>query len=917
MSSRDSIRSKLQRAIVFTTAAVLGLTCAVFIVFEWRGLLAAETRAALNIARLAADASSGMLAFRNQAEATKLLSAFQSEPDVRTAALYDATGKLFAEYHVADADRATPTVPQNDGLRIADQRLVLFQPVIEDGKRFGTLYLKFDLRDMYARLWRYGSTAILIFLGALAGAFAIGHVLQKKIAGPILSLARIAQSISRERDYGARAERMRGGELEVLTTAFNQMLDTIQEQQGRLRTELAERERAQKAEARERQLLATTLASIGDGVIVADARGCVASLNAEAERLTGWNSADAAGRPLPEIFRIINEASRQPAENPVEKVLRLGAIVGLANHTILIRRDGSEIPIDDSAAPIRQAGGAINGVVLVFRDFTERKHAEQVMQESATRDRARAAELQAIMEAVPAAIWISRDRDCRVITGNRASFELLRLSPPENPSLSAPEGERPANFEVRCNGRLLRPDELPVQRAARGEEVRDLEEEIRFSDGASRYMIGNATPLRDEHGEVCGAVAAFVDITERKRAEEDLRRAHTLLETLLKTAPVGFAYLDRELRFVTINTRLAEMNGLPAASHIGKFVSEIVPTLAPAVHTVTTNILATGEPVKDHEFEGDTPLAPGVQRFWNESWFPVRDDPAGAITGFGVVVEEITERKQAEVALREAHAQLASRAVHLEKLVNERTAKLQETIGDLETFSYSIVHDLRAPLRAMQNFARLLVEECGPVNETAQDYANRITTAAERMDRLIQEVLNYSRVARAELPLAPVNTAALVRSIVETYPALQPPRAQVELNGNLPPVHANEAALTQCISNLLGNAVKFIAPGVTPHVRVWGETVGHRVRLHFQDNGIGIEREAHEKIFQMFQRLSKRYEGTGIGLTIVKKAIEKMGGTVGLESEPGKGSTFSLELDSVRVSPPIAAAPDSSNTAAS
>jgi signal transduction histidine kinase len=258
---------------------------------------------------------------------------------------------------------------------------------------------------------------------------------------------------------------------------------------------------------------------------------------------------------------------------------------------------------------------------------------------------------------------------------------------------------------------------------------------------------------------------------------------------------------------------------------------------------------------------------------------------------------DVTERKRAEEALRSAHDQLASRAVHLERLVEERTSKLNETIGDLEAFSYSIVHDLRAPLRAMANFARLLVAECGPISTTSNDYANRISTAAERMDMLIQDVLSYSRVARIDLPLAALDVGVLLRGMLETYPAFQPPHAHVELEGDFPRVRANEAALTQCISNLLGNAVKFVAPGVTPRVRVWAETRDERVRLFFQDNGIGIEKEAHENIFKMFHRLSKRYEGTGVGLSIVKKAVEKMRGKVGVESEPGKGSTFWLELE--------------------
>ena len=229
----------------------------------------------------------------------------------------------------------------------------------------------------------------------------------------------------------------------------------------------------------------------------------------------------------------------------------------------------------------------------------------------------------------------------------------------------------------------------------------------------------------------------------------------------------------------------------------------------------------------------------------------------------------------------------------------ERTADLRESIAELESFSYSISHDLRAPLRAMQSFALILAEECGgQVSPAGKDYIRRIATSADRMDRLVQDVLSYSRVALTELPLARVDVEKLLRGILESYPVFQAPAAQIELEGRFPPVLGAEAFLTQCLSNLLGNAVKFVAPGVVPQVRVWAETGldGKRVRLLFKDNGLGIETGAHEIIFKMFQRASTSYEGTGIGLAIVKKSVERMGGTVGLESKLGHGSTFWLEL---------------------
>jgi signal transduction histidine kinase len=189
------------------------------------------------------------------------------------------------------------------------------------------------------------------------------------------------------------------------------------------------------------------------------------------------------------------------------------------------------------------------------------------------------------------------------------------------------------------------------------------------------------------------------------------------------------------------------------------------------------------------------------------------------------------ERKQVEDALKrtqealhESERQLRKWNSELERRVAERTASLEETISDLEDFSHSITHDLRAPLRAIRSFAQILGEECLSCGRpAAQDHIHRITSAAARMDKLIQDVLQYSRLARSELRLAPVDVQELLRGIIETYPAFQPPQVEIQIEGPLPRVLGNEAALTQCFSNLLGNAAKFVAPGTRPQVRIWAE----------------------------------------------------------------------------------------------
>ena len=240
-----------------------------------------------------------------------------------------------------------------------------------------------------------------------------------------------------------------------------------------------------------------------------------------------------------------------------------------------------------------------------------------------------------------------------------------------------------------------------------------------------------------------------------------------------------------------------------------------------------------------------------------------------------------------------------SAAEALEEQVAERTAKLQETIADLEAFSYSVSHDLRTHVGTLRGLALLLQRDsAGQINDKGKRYLDGIIATAGRMDRFIEDILILSRVARDDSNLQPLDVERIVRSVIGSSPAFQPPRAEIQLRAPLPLVLGHETALTQCISNLLSNAVKFVAPGTLPRIRVWVERRPEYVRLWFCDNGIGIAPRDHTQLFGAFQRLDSSYEGTGLGLAIVKRAAERMGGCVGVESELGKGSRFWVHLKS-------------------
>ena len=256
----------------------------------------------------------------------------------------------------------------------------------------------------------------------------------------------------------------------------------------------------------------------------------------------------------------------------------------------------------------------------------------------------------------------------------------------------------------------------------------------------------------------------------------------------------------------------------------------------------------------------------------------------------------IAERRRARLVLAEHRDQL-------EKLVESRTAKLSDMVSELEGFSYSITHDMRGPLRAMQNFATLLEEQLEPnVPASGREYLRRIRDAAKRLDLLIQDSLDYSRVVREDLPLQEVDLGTLVRGLLESYPNLHSSEADIDLQLDGIRVVGNQSGLVQCFSNLLGNAVKFVAPGVRPRVRVFAERKNDKIKVWVTDNGIGIPAVATDKLFGMFQRMHRQseYPGTGIGLAIVRKAVERMNGSVGFESQEGKGSRFWVELPAAK-----------------
>ncbi len=815
---------------------------------------------------------------------------------------------------------------------------------------------------------------------------------------------------------------------------------------------------AREALLREKELLATTLASIGDAVVVTDAEGRVTFLNEEAERLTRWRSAEAAGQPLPEVFHIISEETRNPVENPVEKVLRLGHVVGLANHTVLIAKDGAEIPIDDSAAPIRHGDGPLFGVVLVFRDFTERKRIEDSLRETAQRSAADLHAMTRLHEVGDLCVQSQNDFDKCLKEILAAAIDIAGADKGNIQLFDATIGA----LKIATHRGFVEPfldffenvgreDASVCGAAFRGDErviVEDITKSEILAGKASLDVLLNAgvravqsTPLKSSAGKLVGMISTHfgkphrpnerelrlmdllarqaADYLERKRAEEALRESEERLSGLINSAMDAIIAVDEVQRIVLFNPAAEQMFGCPAAQALGSWLDRFIPARFRETHRhhvamfgrtgvtarrmgelgALSGLRASGEEfpieasisqmeaggkklftvilrditerkkaeerlgrfgaiVEDSEDAIISNRLDGIVTSWNpgaEAMFGytasemigrsvrqiipqdcaaeedmiisrlragqsthretvrVRKDgvrvpvsitcspikgASGDVIGGSKIVRDITEQKQTEEKLQEARRKLLLHAADLEATVAERTAKLQDTVNELQHVSYAIAHDMRAPLRAMNTFASLLLEHAAPGIKTAQaeEYCGRIIAAASRLDKLIQDALHYTKVVQQEMPIGPVNLSELLGDLIRTYPNLHAEKADILIENELPKVRGNDALLTQCFSNLLGNAVKFVAPGVRPKVWVRAERRDGAARIWVKDIGIGIPKNAQARLFKMFQKLEAEYEGTGIGLAIVRKVVERMGGKVGVESDAGVGSRFWVEL---------------------
>ncbi len=395
---------------------------------------------------------------------------------------------------------------------------------------------------------------------------------------------------------------------------------------------------------------------------------------------------------------------------------------------------------------------------------------------------------------------------------------------------------------------------------------------------------------------LCGARTAAAALEETARAA--LCVSETRCRRLFDAAREGVLLLDPATRKITdANPFIIQLLGFTLEEFVGKELWEIGLRKDQQASQETFRALLR----KSYVCYEDLPLQSKSGRT-REVEVVINLYLEGAHPVVQCNVRDITDRKRVEQELMAAKSEINRQAVELQIKVAEHTIQLRQTISELEAFSFSISHDMRSPLSAMRGFAEILLEDhSAQLDAAGIKYLEKIDVAAGRLDTLIQEVLAYTRVLRGDVKMEPVDLDALVCQVIDTYPQLQSGQVDIQIEGVLPRIMGAKASLTQCVSNLLTNAVKFVALGTNPRVKIRAQRMEADIRLWVEDNGIGIAPKDQARIFQMFARIEHAiaYEGTGLGLTIVRKAMERMGGQMGVESEVGRGSKFWIQLKGV------------------
>ncbi len=728
---------------------------------------------------------------------------------------------------------------------------------------------------------------------------------------------------------------------------------------------------------RERAWAMHVLDGISDGVIVTDTRGFVQLMNVVAGELTAWEIGQAKGESIERVFALLNERTRRPADNPVDRALRERIAVNLAEHTILRSQRGIERPIEVSASPIRSGSGQLIGAVLIFRDISDRRRLEQEIE-------ARRMQLQAIIESITDE-FSAFDHEWRYIYVNSRAAAGLEKTPEEllgqviwdvvpviDPVFrreieTAMRARTPVRFrtfharshrwfdtrifpsdiglsvyssDVTENKRfedavselaaiveasddaivshgldgviqtwnrgaetlygyltsealgknismLSEPEKSPevmntLAQVAHGHTVTEIETVRQRKDGSPVEVSITTSPIRNARGGVSGASHVARDITAAKRAEEVYRENAENLQLAVRAAHMGTWRHELRTGIVTWSPELEDIFGLETGTFGGTeaaFFELVHPEDRPVAEAAVRRGIESGTEFRfDFRF-----LKANGEYGWMEGRGRAFYDSSGNVVRLAGVGMDITERKRAEEELV-CNAQQLARAN-----------------ADLQQFAYVASHDLQEPLRTIASFSQLLQRRYQDrLDSEANEFLEYLVSGARRLSALVNDLLVYARLGRGEeVPFRPVDLNEAFGWATNNLKALIEETHTTVVCDPLPVVSGEAVQLVQVFQNLVSNAIKYRGER-QPYIQVSAQKENSEWLISVRDNGVGIADAFHEKIFGLFQRLHGReHAGTGIGLAICRKIVERHGGRIWVESSPGQGSVFRFTLPAV------------------
>ncbi len=666
----------------------------------------------------------------------------------------------------------------------------------------------------------------------------------------------------------------------VLLAHAQRRAATIAEARGvELEAEVARRRGAEEMERTHRQRLEVTLASIGDGVVVTDRQARVTMVNGVAAGLTGWRAEDAAGQPVESVFRIENEETGATVENPASRAMAQGRIVGLANHTVLISRDGVRRCIDDSGSPIVDAAGNVVGAVLIFRDVTEARARDADL-------RARDRIIQFSHDAI-----IACDPERRITFWNRGAEEMYGWTADEARGRVIHE-----LLETRNSKQMAQ-----IDQTLRNEGRWDGELIHCRKDGTEIVSESRHVFLGDPGGAMSGILEINRDITTRKQAEQELRAAAAEAEEGRRTLLALMRHIPEGVAVAEGNDGVIRIVSRHAAELAGKAEDEVKGIPAAQLSRVWGIVRADGSTPLDGEFPLVRALSAG-QVTKNEEWLikradggvvpilcnagPIRDS-AGRIAGGLLAFTDISQRKDIERKLRD-------------------TAKL-ESLGVL---AGGVAHDFNNLLTGVLGNASLLLDEV-PAGSRAWSFAQGIAKSAERAASLTRQMLAYA--GRGQFIIEPVDLSNFIRETIPLIEAAIPKNVDVRLSlaERLPLIDADLGQMQQVIMNLVVNAAEAVGReggwvSVVTRTQEADETylrslgpdhdlrAGFYVALEVEDNGCGMDTDTLSRIFDPF--FTTKFTGRGLGLAAVQGIVRAHKGAIRVYSTPGVGTMFRVLL---------------------